>query len=99
MLLEADDANWSDDGFLRRSCSALLEAGCLWFVCFGERAEEVHDRIDDVIVDQEYEGVVTTYHSDESEQDVAQFFTNVALMEMKGALVLAQDKPRWARHF
>ena len=99
VLLDAEDKDWSNDDFLRRSCTGLLAAGCLWFVCFGERAEEIHDRIDDFIVEQEYQDVTTTYHSEESEQDVAEFFTNVALMKMKSALVLVHDRRKWERHF
>lgn len=99
VFLDAGDEDWGDDDFLRRSCLALMKAGCRWFVCFGPRAEAVHDRIDDFIVEHGYDGVVTTYHSDESEEDAAVFFTDVALMEMKGGLVLVRDRPRWARHF
>ena len=104
VLIEADDKEWLDDGFLCNNCRGLLDAGCTWFVCFGERAEEVHDRIDDVIVEracagQEYEGVCTTYHSDESRQDVAEFFTDAVLKKLSGALVIVQDKASWASHF
>jgi len=72
----------------------LLGAGCRYFVCFGRLAEVVHDRIDDVIVEEEYGGVTTTYHDDESEQDVAEFF-NVIRSEMKGGLVLIRDELKW----
>lgn len=99
LLLDADDQDWRDEEFLRRSSLALLEAGCRWFVCFGQRSETLHDRIDDTIVEKDYQSVVTTYHLDESEEEVAQFFKEVALMEMKGGLVLVRDKSRWAPLF
>lgn len=99
VFLDASAEDWSDDHFLRRSCLDLMKAGCRWFVCFGPRAETIHDRIDDFIVEHGYDDVVTTYHSDESEEDAAAFFTDVALMEMKGGLILVRDRHRWERHF
>lgn len=104
VLIAADDKDWLDDGFLCSTCRGLLEAGCTYFVCFGQRSEEVHDRIDDIIVErtcdgQGYDGVVTTFHSDESEQDVAEFFTHAVLKKLKGALILAQDVEKWAHYF
>ena len=44
--------------------SALLDAGCSEFCCVGARAEELHDRIDEVIEDREEFDVVTTFHDD-----------------------------------
>lgn len=99
VFLDADDADWEDDEFLRHSCLELLKAGCRWFACFGARAEAVHDRLDDFIVEYGYEGIVTTYHSDESRQEAASFFKDVALMEMKSGLVMVRNPKRWARDF
>lgn len=103
VLLDADDAQWADDDELRKSAVALLEAGCRYFVCFGERSEDVHDCIDDCIVEKtvlgghgDYEGVITTYHDDESVDAVAEFFVNCALSKMRGALALVRDRNRWS---
>ena len=102
-LLDADDEVWADDSHLRKASNSLFEAGCRWIVCFGERSEDVHDRIDDFIVEQsvfvgcaDYEGIVTTFHNDESVAEVAEFFVTCALREMRGALILVQDKEEWA---
>ncbi len=101
VLIDVNDKEWLDDGFLCETCKHLLDGGCTWFACFGERAGEVHDRIDDIIVEriyegrEEYEGVVTTFHHDESEQEVAEFFACSVLPKLKGALVLAQDASKW----
>lgn len=65
VFLDTGDEDWSDGDFLRRSCLDLMKAGCRWFVCFGPRAEAVHARIDDFIIEHGYDGVVTTFHSDE----------------------------------
>lgn len=99
VFLDADDKDWKDDEHLRRSCLGLLRAGCRWFVCFGLRAEAMHDRIDDFIIEYGFEGVVTTYHSGESRDDAATFFKDVALMEMKAGLILVRDPTIWACHF
>lgn len=99
VFLDADDEDWDNDDFLRRCCLDLMEHGCRWFTCFGSHAEAVHDDIDDLIVRHGYDGVVTTYHSDETEKDAAEFFVNVALSEMKEGLVLVRNKARWASNF
>ena len=102
-LLDADDDKWANEADLRRAAGMLIEAGCRWIVCFGARSEDVHDRIDDYIVEQsvftgrtDYKGVVTTFHADESADDVAEFFVTCALQDMRGALILVQDKEKWA---
>ena len=102
-LLDADDDKWTNEASLRKASIMLLEAGCRWIVCFGERSEDVHDRIDDYIVEQSvsagrtnYEDVVTTFHTDESVDDVAEFFVTCVLQEMRGALILVQDEEKWA---
>jgi hypothetical protein len=103
VLLDADDDEWGAAEQLRSVAMSLLEAGCRYFVCFGERSEEVHDRIDDCVVEKsvllgqgDYEGIITTYHADESVADVAEFFVNCALPDMRGALALIRDKQKWA---
>ena len=99
VFLDGEDDFWSDDDLLCRSCQNLINKGCRWFVCYGPRSEAIHDRIDDVIVEQGYEGIVTTYHADESEAEVAQFFKDVALIEMKAGLILVSNRSTWARLF
>lgn len=103
VLLDADDDEWVDEGRIREAALSLLDAGCRYFVCYGERSEEVHDLFDDCIVDKtvlggqaDYEGVITTYHTGESVADVAEFFLNCALPEMRGALVIARDGQKWS---
>ena len=59
----------------------------------------VSSSIDDFIIEQNCDCVVTTYHSEESEEEAAEFFKDVALMEMKAGLVVVRDRAKWARHF
>jgi hypothetical protein len=99
VFLDADDKEWADDDFLHRSCLELMKSGCRWFACFGSRAEAMHDRIDDFIIEHSFDGVTTTYHSDESQESAADFFKDVALMEMKAGLVFVRDRLKWAPYF
>lgn len=95
VLVDASDEDWTDGYHAEQLIKELLNAGCRYFVCFGPGAEAVHDRIDDVIVEHEYDGITTTFHEDESQDDVAEFFNRVAVTGMKGALVLVRDLERW----
>lgn len=95
VLLDATDAEWADDALLRSTGRALLDGGCLYFVCFGHEAERIHDVLDDVIVDGGYAGVTTTFHDSEGAEDVADFFKTIATAGMKGALVVVRDTRGW----
>ncbi len=71
---------------------SLLDAGCEYFVCFGDASEVLHDRIDELIVDRaspdrSADGM-TTWHDDEPAADVAEFFLNVAGAK-EGSLLVA----------
>ncbi|MFT5584806.1 MAG: hypothetical protein ACI9VR_002393 [Cognaticolwellia sp.] len=99
VLLDADDSDWSDDPPLISAVRALLRAGCRYFVCFGSNSENIHDRIDDVIVDGRFCGVTTTWHEDESEKDVAEFFQNCATIGMRASVILVRDQQRWSVAF
>jgi len=94
-LLDAADEEWSNPLVAKRLISKLLQAGCRYFVCFGNNSESIHDLIDDCIVDGDYEGVVTTFHDNESEEDVLSYFLHCAVLEMAGALVFVREVSRW----
>lgn len=99
VLLDADDGDWADDPTLVASIQALLQAGCRYFVCYGLDSEQLHDRIDELIIDGGFDDTITTWHNDESEQEVAEFFRHSATARMNGALVLVRDKKRWSVAF
>ncbi len=88
VLLDAEDEDWRNPSTLYHHVLALLEAGCRYFVCCGDRCEALHDAVDDVVVERGYEGVMTTFHEGEPHVDVVAFFRLVS-HPMKGALVLA----------
>ena len=71
----------------------LLESGCKYFVCAGTYAENLHDLVDEIIISQGKEMIVTTYHEDESPEDVANFFVNATDISNKknGGLVAILD--------
>lgn len=95
VLVDVRDPEWESDAWRVRAVAALLSAGCRWFVCFGPGSEGVHDRIDDLIVDGDFEGVTTTWHDDESEGDVAEFFTVSVGSVVPARLLLVRDVERW----
>ena len=68
----------------------LLAAGCRYFVCSGSNSEAVHDRIDDVILEEGTSNVTTTFHDGESMEDVAEFFLTCAASDMDSLLVVAE---------
>jgi hypothetical protein len=94
-LLDASDREWSDTAQVERLAKALLDAGCRYFVCFGPGSEVIHDRIDDVIVQHELNGVTTTFHEDEEQTEVAEFFTTIATVGMNDGLFLVRDVVKW----
>ena len=60
----------------------LLSKGCSHIVCVGSYAEQLHDLIDEIVIDGEahikgfpFDIVLTTYHDDETAEEVAEFFT------------------------
>jgi diadenosine tetraphosphatase ApaH/serine/threonine PP2A family protein phosphatase len=73
----------------------LIEKGCRYFVCSGLYAEELHDLIDEIIVYEERReiDVVTTFHEDETPEEVVNFFVNTTdVWEKKhGGLVAILD--------
>lgn len=77
---------------------ALLDGGCHFFVCHGLVSEELHDRVDDLIIDQGPLEVVTTWHDDESDSEVVEFFLHVAGRERRSLLVvvLEEHQPAFA---
>lgn len=98
VLLESDEKGWSKGSSLNQRAKNLLAAGCRCFVCFGKQSEEVHDRIDDIIIELGYDNVITTFHCDESMQSVADFFMTIASSTMKDALVLSGNPSEWATY-
>jgi hypothetical protein len=95
VLLNADEPGWRDDALTVNVTKQLLELGARYFVCAGMRGEVVHDRIDDVVVQQGHEGVVTTFHGNESKEEVAAFFLTCATSGMKAALVVVENPSEW----
>lgn len=73
----------------------LLESGCRYFVCAGTYAENLHDLVDDVIFSWGgRETILTTYHEDESNEDVANFFVNATVIsshETSGLAAILDD--------
>ena len=72
-LLTSHDAT-RDPGDLELAVLPLLDAGCGYFVCFGEASEALHDRIDELLVERASpsdSAVMTTWHDDETTAEVS----------------------------
>ena len=62
----------------------LLDAGCVYFCCWGPGCERLHDAIDEeysvdgVTVDHDESTIMTTWHSDETAEEAAWFLLHSA---------------------
>ena len=99
VLVDASDQQWADPDLAARLIKELLAAGCRYFVCFGPAAEALHDRIDESFLEHELLGIATTFHDEESIEDVAEFFQTIALANMDSGLVLVRDLKTWRSLF
>lgn len=72
----------------------LLAKGCRYFVCTGTYGEKLHDFIDDIVVYKEDQTIVTTWHDDETPEDIVYFFVNLTDIweEKRGGLVAVLDE-------
>jgi hypothetical protein len=97
---------WDDPDRMLKQIRSLvphmLDNGCTFISCFGRHAESIHDFIDGEIVAMEMTNarecdaiVVTTFHADESSDEVATFFLNHChLSQINGRKVLILDSQR-----
>lgn len=76
-IIMAGDFN-DRDSYLPRLLD-ILRNGCRYFVCVGDKAESLHDAIDDLIVGEDVAGVIdvtgtiTTFHSRDEIDDLSFF--------------------------
>ena len=97
VLLDVRDAEWADSFWVNCKAAELLDAGCRYFVCFGPKSESVHDLIDDVVLNHGGDSVPTTFHDDETVEDVANFFKIVVMSGMAHGLLLVRDFVDWEK--
>jgi hypothetical protein len=109
-LLLALDAGSVSQVALARAAKAALASGLVYLCAWGPGCELVHDCFDWAIVDFEMIGaremseddtVVTTWHVDESLEDAAEYFRDVAVPTDGYAscdlwLAAAVGRPDWA---
>jgi hypothetical protein len=78
----------------------LLDKGCSYFVCVGTYSESLHDAIDDFFYQYNEElgiersrDIVTTYHTNETTEDVIAYFVHGTELRRKenGCLVAILD--------
>jgi len=95
VLLDARDSEWRDINWLEEQTLDLIGKGCKYFVCFGQASENLHDSIDDVIINHDVSGVTTTFHNDESKGETFDFFKKVAMNEMNHGLIIVKNQKDW----
>ncbi len=83
VCLLAWNAGNVSDATLHRLAERLLAAGCVYFCCWGNDCERVHDAIDDVLVGHgssngAWMNVMTTWHANESLEEAVDFFLDLA---------------------
>lgn len=82
---------------LRSLIEKLIHKNCSYFVCAGLNAESLHDYIDDIIVGLsikndlvQNKGIMTTWHDEDTSDEVADFFLNSTGIE-NGVLLALLD--------
>ena len=90
---------------LSRVARLLLDAGCVYFSCWGEGCERLHDIIDDeyavdgLSVNDDESTIMTTWHEDETLEEAAWFVAHGAhpddrfFQECRSVLALSVGPP------
>lgn len=97
VLLTARSAEQSLLDFWNGLIRFFLERRCTHFVCAGEYSEALHDAIDDFLYQYDEQlgseiskEIVTTYHADESIDDVVDFFVrSTEIRDKKNGYLIA----------
>lgn len=78
-LVMADSA--INDMLFASIVRGAANAGCTFFMSWGEMADELHDRIDDILVDgsDDWLRILTTSHMGETAEDVSAFLFTATL--------------------
>lgn len=94
VVVSAWDENDLDSCMIRKLVLRLNSCNCFLFACVGTKAEQLHDLIDDIIIDNNLSrlGLMTTWHSQkESVDDFAHFFLNCPSYESGLLLALLEN--------
>lgn len=94
-LLDARDAEWHNSTWLEKEILKLINKGCKYFVCFGPLSEDLHDSIDDVIINHDVPDITTTFHNNESNRETFDFFKDIAMNEMAHGFVITHNQKDW----
>jgi len=99
VLLTAWQVERASVSFWEPSIRFLLENRCSYFACVGNYSERLHDAIDEFLYQYDEEigsqlsrDIVTTYHNNESTEDVIAYFVHgTELRSANGCLVAILD--------
>lgn len=69
------------DALLASVVTGAANSGCTFFVLWGAMADNLHDRIDEILEDgsDDWLGIITTSHLNESSEDVSDFLFTATL--------------------
>jgi hypothetical protein len=68
----------------------LIDGGCRYFICAGKDSEFLHNYVDNIYLESsidESDDFLTTWHDDETNEDIADFFINSK--NVKNSLLVA----------
>lgn len=80
----------------------LIDAGCVYFVCWGPDCERVHDIADESDPYEDNAVIMTTWHSDETLDDALFFFLNDMFpdaafeTDFHSSVAIVIGSPSWA---
>lgn len=69
----------------------VINSNCSEIYCVGKKAEELHDLIDEVIEDQGMTEILTTWASNEMDEEICSYFINLAGMKPPQLFVVSQN--------
>ena len=91
---------------INTTLAQLLDCGCVYLCAWGPGCEELHDAMDDVVLDLELKGapertIMTTWHSRDSLEDAAEFAVLWAIPDddlaegCDGVVLASIGNPNW----
>lgn len=99
VLLDAHSGKWLDSKWAESEVALLLDYGCRFFTCYGQHAEYLHDFIDEMIENRDDLSIITTFHADDSDGDIAIFFKSIAMHDLDFGMVVVSDVNYWEKLF
>ena len=99
VLLTAWSASRASISFWEPLIKLLLDKGATYFVCVGEFSEKLHDEVDELMYQYDDEhgteysiNIVTTYHADDTLEEVVDYCVYAAELKGNGCILAVLDE-------